>query len=130
MSTSSNCRQPFECGSWSSGSWTSSDYDESPRPSQCGSLSSDNYDLRKEHAELSQKTMLKIENPDCKQAAVVESLVAAQADLERKDRQLGLLREFLNETIKELQADVLKWRTKYLHAKMILHLNGIPLVDS
>ncbi|PON78896.1 hypothetical protein TorRG33x02_236740 [Trema orientale] len=118
--------QPSQCGSWSFGSWTTGDHDESPQPSQSGSFSSYNYDLRKEHAE---KTTLKVENPGSKHADL-ESLVAAEADLERKDTELRLLREFLNETIKELQADVAKWRTKYLHAKMTFHLNGIPFVDS
>ncbi|PON72733.1 hypothetical protein TorRG33x02_251280 [Trema orientale] len=79
--------------------------------------------------ERSQKTMPEIVIPDCKHADLEERLVGLTSNLERKDRELDLLREYLNLTIKDLQADIHEWRTKYIHAKSILHLNGIPFFN-
>ncbi|PON78898.1 hypothetical protein TorRG33x02_236760, partial [Trema orientale] len=105
---------------------------EEDKELQCDYLSNCNDDFHKEdeeNEEMSRKTMPEIEIPDCKHADLEQRLVGVRANLERKDKELDLLREYLNVTIKDLQADIHGWRAKYLHAKSILHLNGIPFVD-
>ncbi|PON32851.1 hypothetical protein TorRG33x02_355900 [Trema orientale] len=91
-------------------------------------------DEDEEYEEAIQKIMSEIEhlsckNLDCKHVDGVERLVRVYADLQRKDKELELLRAELNLAIKELQAIIHKWHTKYLHAKSVLRLNGIPFAD-
>ncbi|PON73281.1 hypothetical protein TorRG33x02_250170 [Trema orientale] len=103
---------------------------ESSQSPQCGSSFGNKDDLHEDHREVSQKTTSEIKKLDCKNALVEERLVVAQADLERKVREIGLLREYLSERIKELQADMHKWHAKYADARKIIDSNQIPLDDS